>query len=140
MSETWKLEHPIDTEDGKEVAKFTLKRPNLKHAQQLVLLIGGDTVSEIISLARSNGSKTGIEAARNAADHPAIAIIVKRILSPDTFEDFNKLVADYLGTTVETVEKLDPMDLVNGVKQLGNFYPGAVKALVEMAKNSDGSS
>lgn len=103
--------------DGKpaERSSLTMRRPKLRHAKRLVVILGKDLLNALLGdepvLAKEvDGRKVLLELAAALTD-------------PDRLDSLSDLVADMCGETKEVIDDLDLLDLATLAAEFAGFFP-----------------
>ena len=115
------LSVPVDfvTEDGKNASRdsITIKRPKLRHAKRLAVLVGPELVKALMA----NGEEK-IDNARLATE------LSGAMMKADVLDEATAVLADMCGDTAEFIDGIDWNDLPKLFEAFVDFFPALLSA------------
>ncbi|TCT41140.1 phage tail assembly protein [Martelella mediterranea] len=115
------LSVPVEftTEDDKPATRdsITIKRPKLRHAKRLAVLVGPELVKALMA----NG-ETEIDKAKLATE------ISGAMMKADVLDEATAVLADMCGETADFIDGLDWNDLPKLFEAFVDFFPALLSA------------
>jgi hypothetical protein len=106
---------------GAERSKIVMRRPKLRHAKRLAVVLGADLVGALMSGAPEY--EAGADKAARLDRRAFIAELVPKLMSEDRLDVVTEVIADMCGEQKATIDDLDLLDLIAVGKGLLNFFP-----------------
>lgn len=109
--------------DGKEAerSKLVMRRPKLRHAKRLAVIIGADVVGELMGQLPKDVKAD--EAAAKVDGRALVAEIAPKLMSAERLDAFTDILADMCGEDRAVIEDIDLIDFAALGKAFLDFFP-----------------
>jgi len=118
----------VKAADGKDAerTKIVMRRPKTKHAKRLAVILG----PEILKWALSSDSAESGE----ADERVLMAQVLNSLLSEGRLEALTGVIASMCDEAPETIDEIDPVDLLEVGKAFVGFFPGLQSLLGSLSQ------
>jgi len=120
----------VDASDGKPAARsqITLKRPKVRHAKRLAVLIGSDLLESLMAGDGDKASLTDVDGRKLVVD------LLGKLLDEDRLYGLTSVIADLAGEDVSVIDDIDLIDLPAVAMAFAGFFPGLQSAIAGLSK------
>lgn len=126
------LQVPVTYEDsdGKPATRSTLtfRRPTLKHAKSLAVIVGPQLASLLMPAIKSNTDEINTET--------MISGLSDALFTPGALDSLTEIIADMSGESTDIINRLDWLDLFAVFRAFFGFFPRLQSAMPDNLQQS----
>lgn len=120
----------VQGNDGKaaERSTITLRRPKVRHAKQLAVLLGSEVVEALLAGVEDVADIDGVDGRKLVTD------LIRKLFDEDRLDGLTHVIADLANEEKTVIDDVDLLDLPALAMAFAGFFPALQSAIAGLSK------